>query len=75
MSKILFVPSPGIRVPDPSTPKGVPSRQAMIPPEGKIVEESTFWIRREREGDGKILPVPADSKTISAGVKSAKAGE
>jgi Protein of unknown function (DUF2635) len=75
MSKIYVIPSPGIRVPDPSVPKGTPSRQAMIPPEGKLVDESTYWIRREREGDVKITAAPSDSKTLSAGAKSVKAGE
>jgi len=75
MSKIFVIPAPGIRVPDPTTPKGAKSAVAMIPPEGKLVDESTYWIRREREGDVKITAAPSDSKTISAGVKSAKAGE
>jgi hypothetical protein len=75
MSKIFVIPSPGIRIPDPSTPKGSKSVAAMIPPEGKLVDSSTYWIRREREGDVAIATAPSDSKTISAGVKSAKAGE
>jgi Protein of unknown function (DUF2635) len=74
MSKIFVIPSPGIRIPDPATPKGAKSAAAMIPPEGKLVEASTYWTRREREGDVTITD-PSNSKTISAGVKNAKAGE
>jgi hypothetical protein len=72
MSKIFVIPSPGIRIPDPATPKGAKSSVAMIPPEGKFVDSSPFWTRREREGDVAITSGPAN---VSAGAKSAKAGE
>ena len=49
MGKIYVVPREGLMVPDKDVLGG--SDAVRLPPEGKEVEESTYWIRRRDDGD------------------------
>lgn len=44
MDKIHVVPAQGLKVVDPATNEA-------LPPEGKEVEHTTYWIRRLNDGD------------------------
>lgn len=54
----MFVrPTPGLRVPDPIL-------RDFLPAEGREVEPSDYWARRQRDGDVLTdpLPVPETSR-------------
>lgn len=53
--RIHVVPAKGLRVLDPV------NRQP-LPPEGKEVERSTYWLRRERDGDVTIAATKTAKK-------------
>jgi len=74
MIKVRVIPAQGIRIPDNAMPKGSSSEKVMLPPEGKVVEETIYWLKRERDGDVRIERT-SESTPVSAGAKSVKAGE
>lgn len=49
---VHLTPAKGLRVIDPAT--GEP-----LPPEGKVVEWTTHWARREKDGDVEITKTSA----------------
>ena len=50
--RIVVVPKQGARVLDPTNAEPIPAQ-------GKEVERTTYWLRREREGDVTVKAVPA----------------
>lgn len=60
--KILVKPKAGLKVVDPTTGKALPTT-------GLVVEDSTYWRRRERDGDVAISapPTPKATTTTSTG--------
>ena len=52
----MFVkPAPDVNVRDPEN-----AQLAHLPPEGREVPESSYWLRRIRSGDVVIVAPPAD---------------
>lgn len=72
MTKIYVIPKEGMMVPDPQM-KGS-STQVRLPSEGKLVDDSTYWQRRLKDGDVAMGKPPANKAPI-ADAKSVKAGE
>ena len=64
MEKIYVVPAKGLRVLDPARKPPSP-----LPPEGKEVERTTYWLRREREGDVTVF---ADALAAKPAARKAK---
>lgn len=54
---IHVIPREGVKVPDPEQ-AGTPGRH--LPPEGRTVEPSDFWVRRLQDGDVTLGPVPTE---------------
>lgn len=52
---IHVTPAPGLAVPD-------PARGDLLPPEGRPVEPSQYWTRREADGDITLTPPAAPEK-------------
>jgi hypothetical protein len=67
MSFVFVIPKPGIRVRHPETGR-------IIAAEGETVERSTYWLRRQRDGDVSIEQVrpspPVDAAVAAEGVSS-----
>jgi hypothetical protein len=57
----MFIkPKPGVLVRDPIS-------KQLLPPEGRNVEQSGFWLRRIREGGVEVVtPVPAPAQDLLA---------
>lgn len=55
--RILVTPRPGFTVRDPKT-------NAALPAEGAIKEDSSYWRRRERDGDVTIAAESASAPVI-----------
>jgi len=78
--KIHVKPRAGLSVPDPAV-RGGTSAQAMIPPAGKLVADSTYWRRRVRHGDVTIseastapsAPSPSTKKSAGTAKKDGDA--
>lgn len=69
MSNSIFVkPAPGLIVRDPDT------REA-LPPEGKQVPRSIYWIRRLRDRDVTEAAAPASGSQTAAAGSAAKSNE
>jgi hypothetical protein len=75
MTQIYVIPRPGARVRHPETGH-------VIPPEGENVVRSTYWLRRQRDGDVQVseardqgsekpagIPAPPDDSPAPRGAK------
>lgn len=61
MNEVLVQPKAGLLVP--FAPESRPHGRRHLRPEGELVTDSTWWRRREREGDVTIsLPEPPEQK-------------
>ncbi len=49
--KMYVIPKSGFKIPDPSL-------NDHLPPEGRNVEKTTYWVRRLRDGDVTEKPQP-----------------
>lgn len=58
MEKVFVIPKPGVLV---RHENGKPLDAA-----GEAVDRSAYWLRRERDGDVTIGPVPPAKKAIKA---------
>lgn len=52
-------PAPGLQVRDPDT-------RQLLPPEGRTVEMTPYWVRRLRDGDVVEVPAKADRPRAGA---------
>jgi len=58
INKIYLIPAEGHRVRDPAGPG-----KTLLPEEGKLVPESTYWLRRLKEKSVKKGKAPKAEKT------------
>jgi len=64
MTKTYLIPLPGISVYDPQV-------RDFLPPEGREVEENTYWKRRIKDGDVTVGKTP---KVVKDTINSSKKG-
>ena len=64
---IFAIPRAGLDVPDPA------ADGESLPPEGKWVRRSIYWVRRKREGDCTIDESRNFAKAVAGGGKTAPA--
>lgn len=61
MNEVFVQPSAGLLVP--FAPESRPHGRRHLRPEGELVTDSTWWRRREREGDVTIFPEKPEKPT------------
>lgn len=78
MTQIYFKPTEGVNVPLPIELR-VNGRQrgpaSNVAPEGELFEESTWWLRREREGDGIISAPPQAAQASKEAPRASKGSD
>jgi hypothetical protein len=76
--QIFFKPTAGVNVPLPmelriNERKHGPA--SCVAPEGEVFEESTWWLRREREGDGTISAPPTAAQASKEAPRASKGSD
>ena len=63
MRTMFVIPAPGLQIVDPVQ---INTPAAMLPPEGREVDENDYWLRRVRDGDVTRQSIPAVGNVVAS---------